>query len=101
MPHGESWFNLLPFYKHVESLAAFLSRPVNDEGQTWDLSNNDREALTAILEELKRLKSGNLTSVEFNELCHNVHEQGCPITREQHTVECDKFRNQLFVKQKT
>jgi F-type H+-transporting ATPase subunit a len=35
MPHGESWFNLLPFYKHVESLAAFLSRPVNEEGQTW------------------------------------------------------------------
>jgi F-type H+-transporting ATPase subunit a len=35
MPHGESWFNLLPLYKQVESLAAFLSRPVNDEGVTW------------------------------------------------------------------
>jgi len=35
MPHGESWFNLLPFYKQVEALAAFLSQPVNDEGLTW------------------------------------------------------------------
>jgi F-type H+-transporting ATPase subunit a len=35
MPHGESWFNLLPFYKTVEALAAGLSKPVNDEGVTW------------------------------------------------------------------
>jgi F-type H+-transporting ATPase subunit a len=35
MPHGESWFNLLPIYKQVESLAAMLSQPVNDEGVTW------------------------------------------------------------------
>jgi len=35
MPHGESWFNLLPFYHTVEALAAGLSRPVNDEGLTW------------------------------------------------------------------
>ena len=35
MPHGESWFNLLPFYKQVEALAAGLSRPVNAEGLTW------------------------------------------------------------------
>lgn len=35
MPHGESWFNLLPFYKTVEQMAAALSAPVNDEGKTW------------------------------------------------------------------
>ena len=35
MPHGESWFNLLPFYKTVEAMAASLSAPVNDEGLTW------------------------------------------------------------------
>ena len=35
MPHGESWFNLLPFYKTIEAMAAGLSRPVNDEGLTW------------------------------------------------------------------
>jgi F-type H+-transporting ATPase subunit a len=35
MPHGESWFNLLPFYKTVEEMAAALSAPVNDEGVTW------------------------------------------------------------------
>ena len=35
MPHGESWFNLLPFFHRVEALAAGLSRPVNDEGVTW------------------------------------------------------------------
>ncbi len=35
MPHGESWFNLLPFYHLVEELAAQLSQPVNDEGVTW------------------------------------------------------------------
>jgi F-type H+-transporting ATPase subunit a len=35
MPHGESWFNLLPFYKTVEEMAAALSAPVNDDGVTW------------------------------------------------------------------
>ena len=35
MPHGESWFNLLPFFHQVEAAAAGLSRPVNDEGVTW------------------------------------------------------------------
>jgi F-type H+-transporting ATPase subunit a len=35
MPHGESWFNLLPFYKTIEAMAAGLSAPVNDEGVTW------------------------------------------------------------------
>jgi F-type H+-transporting ATPase subunit a len=35
MPHGESWFNLLPFFHDVEHAAAALSKPVNDEGVTW------------------------------------------------------------------
>jgi F-type H+-transporting ATPase subunit a len=35
MPHGQSWFNLLPFFHDVEHAAAALSRPVNDEGVTW------------------------------------------------------------------
>lgn len=35
MPHGESWFNLLPFFHSVESAAAWLSRPVNEDGLTW------------------------------------------------------------------
>lgn len=35
MPHGESWFNLLPFFHAVEHAAAKLSAPVNDEGLTW------------------------------------------------------------------
>jgi F-type H+-transporting ATPase subunit a len=35
MPHGESWFNLLPLYQQVEALAAVLSNPVNDQGETW------------------------------------------------------------------
>jgi F-type H+-transporting ATPase subunit a len=35
MPHGESWFNLLPFYHAIEAAAAKLSAPFNDEGLTW------------------------------------------------------------------
>jgi F-type H+-transporting ATPase subunit a len=35
MPHGESWFNLLPFFHAVEAAAAKLSAPVNDDGVTW------------------------------------------------------------------
>jgi F-type H+-transporting ATPase subunit a len=35
MPHGESWFNLLPFFGTVEEAAAGLSAPVNDDGVTW------------------------------------------------------------------
>ncbi len=35
MPHGESWFNLLPFFHSVEHAASALSAPVNDEGLTW------------------------------------------------------------------
>lgn len=35
MPHGESWFNLLPFFESVEHAAANLSRPVNEDGLTW------------------------------------------------------------------
>lgn len=35
MPHGESWFNLLPFFGSVEHAASALSAPVNNEGVTW------------------------------------------------------------------
>jgi F-type H+-transporting ATPase subunit a len=35
MPHGESWFNLLPFFHDVEHAAAVFSNPLNDEGLTW------------------------------------------------------------------
>ncbi len=35
MPHGESWFNLLPFFHSVESAASWLSRPVSEDGLTW------------------------------------------------------------------
>jgi F-type H+-transporting ATPase subunit a len=35
MPHGQSWFNFLPFYAQVEALGAWFSRPVNEEGVTW------------------------------------------------------------------
>lgn len=35
MPHGMSWFHLLPFYDELQHAAAVLSKPVNDEGLTW------------------------------------------------------------------
>lgn len=35
MPHGESWFSLFPFHKHLVALAQQLSQPVNDEGLSW------------------------------------------------------------------
>lgn len=35
MPHGESWFNLLPFFHSVEDGAKALSAPFRDDGLTW------------------------------------------------------------------
>ena len=35
MPHGESWFNLLPFFHSVEEAAAGLPGPAGTEGKTW------------------------------------------------------------------
>jgi F-type H+-transporting ATPase subunit a len=35
MPHGQSWFNYLPFYESVEHVLAKFSAPFNDEGLTW------------------------------------------------------------------
>jgi len=35
MPHGESWFSLLPFHEKLVHLAAYLGRPFNEEGLTW------------------------------------------------------------------
>ena len=48
------------------------------------------------LDEIERLQSGRLTPEEFNELCHNLHEQGRPLSREEHEAECEKFRDELF-----
>ena len=35
MPHGESWFSLLPFHDRVLHAAGLLGRPFNEEGLTW------------------------------------------------------------------
>lgn len=35
MPHGESWFNLLPFFSSVEEWAGTLPGPASAEGKTW------------------------------------------------------------------
>ena len=35
MPHGESWFSLLPFHDRLEHLAQFFSKPFSDDGLTW------------------------------------------------------------------
>ena len=35
MPHGETWFSLLPFHARMMQLAHLLSKPFNEEGKTW------------------------------------------------------------------
>ena len=35
MPHGESWFSLLPFHGRLEHLAQIFSEPFSDNGLTW------------------------------------------------------------------
>ena len=36
MPHGESWFSLLPFHERVVAFAHhYFGRPLNEEGHTW------------------------------------------------------------------
>lgn len=35
MPHGESWFSLLPFHGRFQHLAEIFSKPFNDDGLTW------------------------------------------------------------------
>jgi len=35
MPHGESWFSLLPFHKSFLAFARYFSRPFSDDGTTW------------------------------------------------------------------
>lgn len=52
-------------------------------------------------EEVKRLKAGRLTSEEFQNLCHNLHEcpaghAGPPCSREQFENGCVEFQNLLF-----
>lgn len=61
---------------------------------------NEKECLKAIIKGkdavIARLKAGDLTPEEFNALCHNLHENGCPITPDQHEAECAKFRRELY-----
>jgi putative ribosome biogenesis GTPase RsgA len=47
-------------------------------------------------QELSRLRDGRLTPEEFHSLCHHLHEQGCPVTEEQHRQACDHFRAGLY-----
>jgi F-type H+-transporting ATPase subunit a len=35
MPHGESWFSLLPFHARFVAFAANFSKPFNHDGLTW------------------------------------------------------------------
>ena len=35
MPHGESWFSLLPFHERFRAWARLLGKPFNDDGLTW------------------------------------------------------------------
>ncbi len=35
MPHGESWFSLLPFHGRLTDLARLFSKPVNEDGLSW------------------------------------------------------------------
>ena len=48
------------------------------------------------LDEIERLQSGRLTRGEFNELCHNLHERGIPMTWDEHKAACDEFRECIF-----
>ena len=35
MPHGESWFSLLPFHERFVHWAAIFSKPFSDDGLSW------------------------------------------------------------------
>ena len=35
MPHGESWFSLLPFHQRFLAFAQLFGRPFNHDGKTW------------------------------------------------------------------
>ena len=35
MPHGESWFSLLPFHERFVHFAAMFGKPFNEDGLTW------------------------------------------------------------------
>ena len=54
------------------------------------------DCVKTLYDEAERLQSGRLTPEEFHELCHNLHEHGTPITREEHRVACERFRDFLF-----
>lgn len=54
------------------------------------------DVVNRLLDEIERLKSGNLTKTEFHALCHNLHASGCPISWGEHVQGCDEFRRELF-----
>lgn len=59
--------------------------------------NIDLESqLRAAQAEVTRLKAGKLSPDEFNELCHNLHETGQPLTPCEHEAACAAFRQQLY-----
>jgi len=35
MPHGESWFSLLPFHQRFLAFAHIFSKPFSEDGKTW------------------------------------------------------------------
>jgi F-type H+-transporting ATPase subunit a len=35
MPHGESWFSLLPFHARFVAFARLFSKPFSEDGKTW------------------------------------------------------------------
>jgi F-type H+-transporting ATPase subunit a len=35
MPHGQSWFSLLPFHERFLALAHYFGKPVREDGLTW------------------------------------------------------------------
>lgn len=54
----------------------------------WMLYNLDPE--------IKRLKSGQFTPVELNNLCHNLHHGKIPCNREQFNQGCIAFQDMLY-----
>lgn len=51
-----------------------------------------------VLQELDRLRQGNLTNSEFQTLCHNLYEKKInpPCTRAEFEQGCTQFQDQLF-----
>lgn len=55
--------------------------------------------LTWLIREHNRLRSGNLTEQELNELCHNLKVDGQPVTQElvcRFKKNCEEYQKRLF-----